>query len=340
MMFQQPRRKVITEFRVIGCLCLAFTIGFLLSLNSFKDSHISTDASIPVDAIIIPGGGSQRGETPESLPTYVVARLNAALEYYQHQRLHGHSGTLVFIVLSQGTTHRPNYVNKLGWPVTESTSEALYLLHEAKRRGIAVRPQDILRENLSLDTIGNAFFTRVIHCDVAGFRRLHVITSRFHLARTKAIFEFIFGCVPTFKPYILSFQGTLDQVVGDVLAARVEREKTSLASFHHMITSKFNTELAPRPEVDDPGVTFAPRNNVKLRDVHQFMFTEHKAYLTREGMVPMPPQTEVVAVAGDGSQPAGAVDAQASGNETQKVGVSPVPAAVVESENPALLGTY
>lgn len=341
---QPGRKKVITEFRVMVFLGVAFTIGFFVSMSAFKDSHISTDASIPVEAIVIPGGGSQRGDTPETLPDYVKARLDAALDFYSHLRNHGHATPVVFITLSFGTVHKPNYANKDGWVVSESTAGALYLLLEAKRRGIHVDPKDILRENLSLDTVGNAFFTRALHCDVAGYRRLHVITSRFHLARTRAIFEFIFGCVPTFKPYILSFQGTPNMVDGEVLAARTEREKKSLEDFHAMLSTKFGLVLSDRTE-DDPSVTFAPRNNIKMRDVHHFVFTEHTAYATREDMVPASPVADEKAVGGGGAggdkqgqqqqRGGGGASSSSGGNET-----AATDAPVATEKAKALLDTY
>jgi uncharacterized SAM-binding protein YcdF (DUF218 family) len=40
-------------------------------------------------------------------------------------------------------------------------------------------------ETASFDTIGAAFFARVSHCDVRRWRRLLVLTSAYHAARTK-----------------------------------------------------------------------------------------------------------------------------------------------------------
>ena len=45
--------------------------------------------------------------------------------------------------------------------------------------------QRTLAETTSFDTIGNAFYSRNDHCSLAGWRRLLVITSEFHLARTR-----------------------------------------------------------------------------------------------------------------------------------------------------------
>lgn len=330
---QHNRKRIVTEYRVMGLLCCCFTVAFIFCVNSFKTARISTDIHIPVDAIIVPGGGSQRGGTPDSLPAYVLRRLDAALVYYQELRQSGHHGELVIIVLSQGTVHKPNYVNKLGWPVTESTSEALYLLRQSTAKGIALKSSDILRENLSFDTIGNAFFTRAIHCDVAGYRRLHIITSSFHMERTRAIFEFIFGCIPTFKPYILSFQSTPNEIDEIALAERVKRETESLKNFHVLLEETFLMELTKRAalhhdktDVEELSNTFAPRNNIKMRDVHQFIFTAHRAYVTREGMVPGMDE----GLGGD------VHNAAAGGSKDALLGNS----STAETLSPALLSTY
>ncbi len=47
----------------------------------------------------------------------------------------------------------------------------------------------IWAETASLDTIGNAYFARVIHTDPAGLRRLLVVNSAFHMPRTRMIFD-------------------------------------------------------------------------------------------------------------------------------------------------------
>ena len=47
----------------------------------------------------------------------------------------------------------------------------------------------MLLESWSLDTIGNAAFARLFHAELRAWRRIHIITSDFHLARTEAIFR-------------------------------------------------------------------------------------------------------------------------------------------------------
>ena len=66
-------------------------------------------------------------------------------------------------------------------------AEASYLLHRGVPR------HRILMERASYDTIGNAYFSLAIHVLPRNFRELLVITSAFHMPRTRAIFEWIYG---------------------------------------------------------------------------------------------------------------------------------------------------
>lgn len=201
---------------------------------------------LPYDAILVPGGGSQRDADPSSLPEWTIRRLDAAKDVWvtQHQ-------VPIIITLSAGTPHRPNFVDADGFPVLEATSAALYLQQQG------VPPSALLQETTSLDTIGNAYFARVQHTDPAGFRRLLIITSAFHMPRTAAIFDWLFSLNPDpERPYVLSYLSVSDANIDDeVIVARAQREQDSLRGF-------LRTSASLR----------------SLRDVHSWLFREHKAY--------------------------------------------------------------
>jgi len=129
-----------------------------------------------VDAILIPGGGVGPGY---SLPPWSEARFDQALA--------GATGAETFVRLSAATPHLPPPIDSKGFPVRECEAGARYLL----ARGVP--PERVRMEAISLDTVGNAWFAKLLHVDPAGWRRLLVVTSEFHMPRTRTIFETVFG---------------------------------------------------------------------------------------------------------------------------------------------------
>jgi hypothetical protein len=188
------------------------------------------------DAVLIPGGGlTPSGE----LTPFVCARLDRAL---------AHSADF-YIALSAGTTHLPPPLDARGYPTVESIPAARYLHEHGVPRG------RILIEACSYDTIGNAFFARAIHTDPRSLCRLLVVNSRFHMPRTEAIFNWVFGAGPG-RGYDLSFESTEDIGISpEALEARAERERSSLEAVRSLASS----------------IT-------TLSGIHQWLFTEHGAY--------------------------------------------------------------
>jgi hypothetical protein len=189
------------------------------------------------DAIIVPGGGLNADGT---LPAWSRERFDRAL-------LRASSHTHV-IALSAGTLHKPPPRDSGGAPVFESIAGARYLLE----RGF---PGDrILSETASWDTVGNAYFCRVIHVDPRRFARLLVITSAFHIARTEAIFRWVFGLEPVVSQ--VEFESTPDVgIEPEGLTARYDKERRSLAAVQANM-ARFRT----------------------LAEFHSWLFSEHRFY--------------------------------------------------------------
>lgn len=115
--------------------------------------HVHAHARTTTLCVIVPGGGL----TPTGgIPPHVQLRLDKGAELYRA------APRAKIITLSAGTPHKPNPVDKGGFPVYEAAAGAAYLI----RKGIPAG--DVLEENLSLDTIGNAYFLRTLHMDPAG----------------------------------------------------------------------------------------------------------------------------------------------------------------------------
>jgi uncharacterized SAM-binding protein YcdF (DUF218 family) len=106
------------------------------------------------DAILVPGGGVREGGL---LPSWVRRRLDLAVQVRDASYI---------VTLSAGTTHRPPPVDTSGYPIFESVAAARYLI------AAGVPPDRVLAEAHSYDTIGNAFFSRVVHVDPQGMRNL------------------------------------------------------------------------------------------------------------------------------------------------------------------------
>ena len=196
--------------------------------------------ALPYDAILIPGGGVREAG---ALPPWTQRRLDHALSI--------DTGRELFIALSAGTVHKPLPRTVDGFAIFESNAAAMYLIE----RGIA--PQRILTETSSYDTIGNAFFARVIHVDPRGLRRLLVVTSQFHMARTRAIFEWVFGLDPPPGGYTLHFHEVSDEGLdSEILAARYAKEEEGLKQVK-AIMERITT----------------------LSGLHEWLFSEHAAYM-------------------------------------------------------------
>lgn len=183
------------------------------------------------DLIVVPGGGVRgAGE----LPPWVRNRFDAALE---------RAGPARILALSAGTPYRRDA------QVFESDAGARYLI----ARGFP--PARVLVERSSYDTIGNAFFSRVVHVEPANFRRLLVITSHFHAARTEAVFRWVYALEPARERHLDFFAVPDTGLSEDALEARHRKETAALEQLAGLMA----------------GIS-------SLRDLHHWLFTRHSAY--------------------------------------------------------------
>lgn len=192
-----------------------------------------------VDCILIPGGGLLEDG---SLPPWTLARIDRALALKDQCRW--------IAFLSGGTVHKPPPLDHNGYPIFESRQAASYLVEA----GLVANK--ILTEISSYDTIGNAYFSRILFSVPFKFKKLHIITSDFHFPRTKTIFEWIYNLTPLPVDFKLSFESVTNQGLSpQALAARVQREENSL--------QKLN--------LTRQGIT-------TIDDFQTWIYTEHKAY--------------------------------------------------------------
>jgi hypothetical protein len=192
-----------------------------------------------LDAILVPGGGLTK---TGCLHPWTIARLDLALEHDQEN--------VYFMLLSGGTVHKPPPLNDNGYPLFEARVAAEYLIDEG------IPAQRILTENSSYDTIGNAFFSRMIHAQPCKLKNLLVVTSQFHLERVQTAFQWVYSLTPLPYEFHLAFKASPNRgLSGELLQARKAKEKRSLESLQKT-TEKIHS----------------------LHTFHDWFFTQHEAY--------------------------------------------------------------
>ena len=203
----------------LGFLLVLAGVAFVVTRNGTSDDD--------VDAIIVLAGGVDDDGNPHET---VVRRLREAARVYREQG--ARTGVRPAVVCNGGgTTHKPKWVDAAGYAVPEAALMGRRLIE------MGVASSDVYVEGYSDDTIGNAFFVRVMHADARPtWRNLLVVTSQFQMARTQAIYDWVFSLAPLphGKPsYRLRYASVEDRgaLPPHVLRSRRSREDGSLVSF-------------------------------------------------------------------------------------------------------------
>ncbi len=240
-----------------GCLSLVLTLAAATLVPQGHAAACAGGGGGAIHAIVVPGGGQLHDGTE---PPHMRARLDAARRRWAAAA----SPKPLIVCLSAGTPHKPNPRDARGFDAKEATASARYLLAGG------VPAAHILEEALSLDTIGNAVYLRLLHTEVLGLRRLLVVNNGWHMPRTRAIFDKVFalpfgepgarggaGPVGCDEKYHLEYETVEDALPADALEARLAREAQSLAQWLQT-ARRFRT----------------------LGELHRWLHFEHGAYAT------------------------------------------------------------
>jgi len=173
--------------------------------------------------IIVLAGGMDKNNEPN---IFVKKRLDKAIELFN-------SNTLI-IILGGGTYHKPPGLDANQYVMHESTSCANYLINKG------IDPNKIIREWASYDTIANGYFAFLNYIIPFKINECSVITSQFHMKRTKTIFNY-FNKLITNNNINLKYIETENVIDGDILKIRLEREENSNNSFKKNIVSVKDT---------------------------------------------------------------------------------------------------
>ena len=212
----------------------------------------NNNSSSSLDAIVVVAGGF----TPDNLwlPEWVLERLDYCAE------AHKKANEKAYICIAgSATPHKPPPLQKGGFIYHESTMMAEYLIDTHD-----VHPGKILKDTSSMDTIGNAYFTRYVHAIPRGWKNVEVVTSKFHMRRVKAAFEWVWG---------MPLEGNGDE---DTQIRFVSTRDSGLSK--ETLIAREEREIESEKQL---------RENAKMYDTPdkfaEWMFTTHKCYaVTRQ----------------------------------------------------------
>eukprot|EP00754_Rhynchopus_humris_P001448 Rhum_TRINITY_DN10849_c1_g1::Rhum_TRINITY_DN10849_c1_g1_i1::g.40745::m.40745 len=249
-------RVTVSQLRaVVAFVSMAMVLGVYRSWSTPGGGARAPETDVwdeLVEAVIVPGGGQLADGPPE----HMKLRLDGAAKIWKESP---DDRKPKIILLSGGTPHKPNPLDEHGFDVKECECSARYLMHS---RGVP--PSDIREEGFSLDTLGNAFYARTLHCDPAGYRNVAIVNNWWHIPRTKKIFSWIFSLTPVAKrPYNLRYVEVAEGLDQEILKIRLEKEKQAA-----------------------PGVNKLVASMSTLAEFHQWLFTSHGAYKTERLLKP------------------------------------------------------
>ena len=127
---------------------------------------------------------------------------------------------------------------------------------------MGVSPNNIYKEWSSYDTIANGFFGFVNFIIPLKLKSIVLITSEFHIPRSKAIFLWmkqIFN-IDIKIEFISAADENLDK---DIIKTRTEREKNSLNMLKENVINKIDT----------------------IEKFHKWFYTEHNAYCSNSELI-------------------------------------------------------
>lgn len=164
------------------------------------------------DAIIVLAGGI---EPDGSLPKIPQLRVQEGVRLYR-------SGVAPRIIMSG----KWGFWSEIEYPRTEAQAMKEYAV------SLGVPEQDIILEELSKDTVGNAYFTRLNILEPNNWRNIVVVTADYHMPRTQYIFNKILG-----EGYVIDFHTVDSELPETELKSRVEKEAKALEVLRKAVDS-------------------------------------------------------------------------------------------------------
>ena len=164
------------------------------------------------DAIIILGGGI---ELDGSLPKTPQLRVEKGVDLYKQ-------GVAPYLVMST----KWSFLNEYIPPRTEAAAMKEYAIT------LGVPEKSILMEEKSTDTIGNAYFVKVDLLKPHKWKNIVVVTSEYHIARSRYLFHKICG-----SGYTIEFVSSNNGIPPKDLPEKVALQKKLLALAKKLLDS-------------------------------------------------------------------------------------------------------
>ena len=134
------------------------------------------DSVIALSHLLKPFDLSHVLNPDKSLSDETQQRVDKCIELYNAQQAK--------TITMSGAHNFNNWKNE---PCTHAYGMTVY----AFKREVPV--EDIVIEDHSLDTVGQAIFTKVVHAVPRGWKDIIVVSSDYHLDRVRAVFDFVYG---------------------------------------------------------------------------------------------------------------------------------------------------
>lgn len=203
------------------------------NINNINNNNI-------IYIVVLAGGVKENGLVND----FVLKRLDYAIKLYNK-----FNNNCKIICLGGGTYHKPPVLNNTKYVIHESTSCAKYLFSKN------IPASAIYREWASYDTIGNGYYFYTNYVIPLNIKNIYIITSDFHIKRTKIIFNFFNNIFKTSLNinYISTENYNMNE---NTLKIRRERENNSSDIFTKNIVNKINT----------------------VQDFSIWFYTQHNAY--------------------------------------------------------------
>ena len=159
-----------------------------IAASTDHESRQFQSTAVPPDSfydalVVVAGGMTDAG----GLPHWVISRLDHAVAEYRRHASSEPPRKMYVVLSGSATPHKPPPLQKGGFLLHESTAMAEYVVNAG------VPPEAVLKDTASMDTIGNAYYSLLLHAAPRNWRRVQVCTSEFHMGRTRAAFEWVWS---------------------------------------------------------------------------------------------------------------------------------------------------